>query len=97
MDLIKDITADQIKFNFSNIKFSNDNKTVSIVGPVFSKEAFVVAKGAKTADLLSAFNISLFKDGATPNTSGTIKNEDKLVKIEINADGSATVVKWVAN
>lgn len=92
LELLNDFTADDIKVFAENIKFSEDGKTVTITGPLFSDAAFIVAKGAKTANLNSPYNLTLFRAGAPETASGGIKKADKLAKIEIHKSGVVTII-----
>lgn len=92
-DLLEGITAEDIEIYEENIEFSADGKTVYITGPVFSKAAFNVAKGLK--NLETPYNLTLFKEDATATESGSIADANKLAKIQISANGTATVVQYV--
>lgn len=93
-DSLQVYETSDVVFHSENIMFSADGKTIFVTGPLFSKAAFEVAKGAKTAAYKDPFNITLVKNGYVANETGSIKAVDKLAKIQISADGTATVVPF---
>lgn len=94
IDSMKALKAADIKVNSESIKFSDDGKTITITGPFFSKAAFLVAKGAKTANYSTPFNITLVKANFAPNQTGSIKNDDKIAKIQIYENGNVQIVNF---
>ncbi|MFS0576675.1 S-layer homology domain-containing protein [Sporosarcina sp. 179-K 3D1 HS] len=89
--VLKNLKAEDIKVNGGNIAFSNDDKTISINGPVLSEAAFIVAKGAKENSYAEPFNITLIKAAYADTTTGSIADGDKLAKIQIDRFGKATI------
>lgn len=89
LEKLKTLTTSDIKIYTENIKIDGDKVLVN--GPLFSEAAFIVAKGGKTANYGTPFNITLVKKGTNYDGTEKVADADKIATIEISADGTATI------